>query len=145
MINACFGGFSLSNKGIKRYLELKGKKCYFYKNDFKIKIFEKTGEKNNVFLNYIFTKNFGDKFKDAEFISGGPQNKKYKAIWDYHFSGGDISRDDEHLIQVVEELGEEANGECAKLEIVEIPNGVDWEKDEYDGIESVEEAHRSWN
>ena len=31
VINVCFGGFSLSNKAIKRYLELKGEECYFYK------------------------------------------------------------------------------------------------------------------
>ena len=30
VINVCFGGFSLSNKAIKRYLELKGEECYFY-------------------------------------------------------------------------------------------------------------------
>ena len=31
VINTCFGGFGLSNKAIKRYLELEGKECYFYK------------------------------------------------------------------------------------------------------------------
>lgn len=53
-------------------------------------------------------------------------------------------RNDPDLIAIVEEWGEKANGECARLEIVEIPDGVQWEIDEYDGMESVEEAHRSW-
>ena len=30
VINQCYGGFGLSPKGIKRYLELKGKECYCY-------------------------------------------------------------------------------------------------------------------
>lgn len=57
----------------------------------------------------------------------------------------EITRDDERLIKVVEKLGDRANGACAELKIVEIPDYVDWEIDEYDGLESVDEAHRSWN
>ncbi len=36
-----------------------------------------------------------------------------------------ISRDDPILVQVVEELGETANGSCAELEVTEIPDGVE--------------------
>lgn len=56
----------------------------------------------------------------------------------------DIERDDEHLVQVVEEMGEAANGDYAELSVVEIPDDVQWQIDEYDGMETVEEAHRSW-
>jgi hypothetical protein len=48
------------------------------------------------------------------------------------------------LVQVIEELGEEANGSHAKLEVIEIPDGVEYTIDEYDGIESIHEKHRSW-
>ncbi|MGZ8405861.1 MAG: hypothetical protein ACXW38_09290 [Nitrospira sp.] len=41
--------------------------------------------------------------------------------------GALIPRDDERLVRVVEELGEEANGHCAELKIVEIPDDVAWE------------------
>jgi hypothetical protein len=41
-------------------------------------------------------------------------------------------------------MGEEANDQFAKLEIVEIPDGVEWQIDEYDGYESIHEVHRSW-
>jgi len=54
------------------------------------------------------------------------------------------NRADPKLIQVVEELGDKANGSCAKLEIVEIPDGVDWQIEEYDGNEHVAEKHRTW-
>lgn len=56
----------------------------------------------------------------------------------------DIPRNDPLLIQVVEELGPKANGACAKLEIVEVPDDVEWEIEEYDGSEHVAEAHRTW-
>jgi hypothetical protein len=58
---------------------------------------------------------------------------------------GDIERTDPNLVKVVEELGKEANGEYADLGIVNIPDGVQWEIDYYDGRESVHEVHRSWS
>lgn len=50
------------------------------------------------------------------------------------------------VIRVVEELGEEANGSCADLSIVEIPfDSTDgWYIHEYNGRETIEEYHRSW-
>jgi hypothetical protein len=53
-------------------------------------------------------------------------------------------RADPLLVRVVEELGEEANGSFAKLKVVEIPDGVDYQIDDYDGVESIHEKHRSW-
>jgi hypothetical protein len=48
------------------------------------------------------------------------------------------------LIQVVEELGEKASGRFADLKVVEIPDDVEWQIDEYDGLEWVSERHRTW-
>jgi len=48
------------------------------------------------------------------------------------------------LVEVVEKLGAAACGSYAKLEVIEIPEGVDWYIDEYDGMETVREVHRSW-
>lgn len=56
----------------------------------------------------------------------------------------DIPRNDRDLVKVVEELGDAANGGCASLSVVEIPDGVDWEIDEYDGVEHIAEKHRTW-
>lgn len=56
----------------------------------------------------------------------------------------DISRDDPYLIQVVEEFDMEADGFCAKLKIIEIPDDIEWEIEEYDGKEHVVEKHRRW-
>jgi len=42
------------------------------------------------------------------------------------------------------DLGKKANGGYAELKVVEIPDDVDWEITEYDGLEQVEEKHRVW-
>ena len=59
------------------------------------------------------------------------------------FSGSDIERNDPLLIQVFEELGQLAGNDC-KLKIVEIPDDVEWQIEEYDGMEWVAEKHRVW-
>ena len=56
----------------------------------------------------------------------------------------DIERDDPYLVQIVREMGSDANGTHATLKIVEIPGDVDWEIGEYDGNEWVAEKHRTW-
>lgn len=53
-------------------------------------------------------------------------------------------RDNPKLVECVEKLGEKANGLCAKLKVVEIPDDVEWELYEYDGFESIHEKHRVW-
>ena len=55
------------------------------------------------------------------------------------------SRTDPDLIDVIEQLGDAASGPYAKLRIVDVPDDITWEITEYDGIESVEEVHRSWS
>jgi hypothetical protein len=57
---------------------------------------------------------------------------------------GGYDRTSEHLILAVETLKEKADGSSASLRVIEIPDGIDYFIDEYDGIESVHEQHRSW-
>ena len=56
----------------------------------------------------------------------------------------EIERDDPALVQVVEELGARASGDHAELTVVEIPDGVNYIIEEYDGREHVAERHRTW-
>ena len=56
----------------------------------------------------------------------------------------EIQRDDPELVRVVEALGAEANDRHAELKVIQIPEDVDWEIKEYDGIEHVAEKHRTW-
>ena len=64
---------------------------------------------------------------------------------DNYFSNYEIKRDDPILIQVVEELGEESHNRYSDLKVVEIPDGVGWTIEEYDGMEWVAEVHRTWS
>lgn len=54
-------------------------------------------------------------------------------------------RADKRLISAIEKIGEdESSGDHADIQIIEIPDDVEWEIDEYDGIETIHEKHRSW-
>ena len=64
-----------------------------------------------------------------------------KDLW----RGMDIPRDDPFLVQVVDELGSKADGDCAELKVIEIPSDVEWELCDYDGVEWVAERHRRWD
>ena len=41
-------------------------------------------------------------------------------------------------------LGAEANGHCAGLKIVELPDDVNWQIERNGGVEHVSEVHRTW-
>ena len=58
--------------------------------------------------------------------------------------GKQIPRDDLKLAQVVEELGLAANGHCAELRVVSIPDDARWEISGMGGMEHVSEVHRTW-
>lgn len=60
------------------------------------------------------------------------------------FDDRSVKRDDPDLVAVVRELGKKADGDCASLHVVSIPDDVDWEIEEYDGSECVAETHRIW-
>lgn len=58
-------------------------------------------------------------------------------------------RSDPDLVSVVEEIGKRANGkshwgQTAELEIVNIPDGIPVQIENYDGNEWVAEVHRTW-
>lgn len=57
----------------------------------------------------------------------------------------DIARDCPHLVKTVLTLGDKANTRYSQLKVVEIPSGIDWQVHEYDGLEWVAEAHRTWS
>ena len=115
VLNKCYGGFDLSDKAHERLIEL-GVKYYESFDDL---------PKNNKEL-YVVK-------RDSVGFGNYSSNFRYTN-----------NRSNELLIQVVEELGEEANGGFGELKIIEIPDGISWELDEYDGIETLHEIHRSW-
>ena len=84
-----------------------------------------------------------DLYAELKDMDPGRYNKQgnfYENINEY-----DISRDDPVLVQVVESLGDLANDIYAELKVVEIPDGVNWSIEEYDGREWIAEVHRTWS
>ena len=79
-------------------------------------------------------------------ISSEAENlyKHRKGIDNDNWYQGDIDRTDPILISIIEELGSSADGTYSELMIVDIPDDVEWQIDEYDGIEWVAEKHRVW-
>jgi len=143
VVNKCHGGFGLSLKGIEMYARLKGLDVYFYKqtaygfSDGKDEYTRLTKSEINKKSNaltffYSLKKDLGKKVNK---IPDGDD------IW---LSDREIPRDDLDLVSVVTELGEDADGSCANLSIVEVPDDVDWQIDEYDGSEWIAEKHRTW-
>lgn len=137
VINRCYGGFGLSPLATKRLAELNGRECYFYKDahgsfasNKLVKVSTDEAEREIFWYAYDVPNadELDDIGRDGHYI--------------YYDSSTD--RSDEKLIKVVEELGKKANGSCASLEIVEIPDGVEYVIDDYDGIETIHEKHRSW-
>lgn len=54
-----------------------------------------------------------------------------------------VDRDDPMLVDCVKALGAEANGEGAKLSVVVVPKGWNWDVDEHDGNEKLRMWPRS--
>jgi hypothetical protein len=67
--------------------------------------------------------------------------KDWEEDWSYY----DIERNNQYLVRVVEELGDDVNGRFSELKVVDIPDDVEWQIDDYDGLEWVAEKHRIWN
>jgi len=131
-INSCYGGFHLSYLAHKRYAELAGREFYAFvhtcQNDEFIPFELKEGEAEPTLLRYFDIPNAN---------RSSARNHSLNLCVS-------VKRNDPILIQVIEELGEKASGRFGKIKIVEIPDGINWEIKDYDGMESVEEVHLSW-
>jgi hypothetical protein len=132
VISKRFGGFGLSYKAVMRYAEFKGFKLYPWIDDAYKQVYRARATVDNPEVLKHYSK------------VPLPENDAEKVLNENYFDPNDIPRDDPILVQIVKEMGEESFGMHADLVIVEIPDGVDWEIDEYDGNESIHEKHRSW-
>lgn len=131
ILNKCYGGFSLSKEAYELYAKKKGLTLYPY-YDSSEDNFTTFKKGNSSFLTYYFIEDFGDEvFKNTIDWS--------KNLYlDYEY------RNDPTLIEVVEELGEKANGRFSNLVVVDIPDNMDYVIDDYDGIETLHERVREW-
>lgn len=70
--------------------------------------------------------------------------EEMKLPWDNYGYAFEGDRSNPTLVATVEKLGDAANGKYAQLEVVEIPDDIKWEIEEYDGREWVREVSRTW-
>lgn len=149
VINKCYGGFGLSPKAIARLAELRGQKAYFFVGGIgsrprvQVPMEEATGL-------FWYAYNTPTPKPSPTAAEWAEMSLDDRIVHNAAANTEDIddsrnNRTDPLLIQVVEELGDEASGRCAELRIIEIPDGIDYDISEYDGMESVEEKHRSWS
>lgn len=150
VINKCFGGFSISPKAIQLIAKWQNRECYFFKTGGDIYEHIPVGIDDvgdNLFIHAYDILNPDEVLpnqRNWHTMSTEDRLKSNEIHNKHSLTSRDFERNDPLLIRAVEELGDEANGECAKLTIVEIPDDVDWEIDEYDGLEHIAEKHRTW-
>jgi len=136
--NACFGGFGLSNLALTAFAKKKGIDLTWYeqvgyKHEGKEKYIKADGVPEANGCRFCpLTDDFGSEITEL------PKGKFYYP--DFY----DEQRSDHDLVSVIEELGNKANGMCADLRIQEIPDGAEFEIDEYDGNESVVPPRQNW-
>ena len=129
--NNCYGGFGLSKEACQRYWDIKGQQVWI-EQDTQFK-------SSDMFTVWLVppgerptrpTKN--KDFYSMTMDERVAYNKAYSEQTWYYMN---VSRHDPALIQVVEELGEKANGDHADLQIEEV-DGI-YKIEEYDGNETV--------
>ena len=151
--NRCFGGFGLSPLALKRLAELQGRTAYFFTQEIKHGLDSAYNpatleQAQAAFMFFAFDiPNPNEVLPKSERWNEMTleQRKEHDDVWRSHRIGdfGD-DRSNALLVRVVEELGARANGKFANLDVVEIPDDVEWQIDEYDGSETVREKSREW-
>lgn len=140
--NRCYGGFGLSHEATVRYARRKGVELHWYWYDYLDDTVHTSPEVPNERTFIVFygtvppVPNYNPKYRLDQMMFPNEEQTYWHP---------DYERDDPDLIAVIEELGTEAaSGTHAELQIDEIPSGVKWQIEEYDGYEHIAEEHRTW-
>lgn len=144
VINACFGGFGLSETAYEKLIEW----------GVPVRKYAKEQRDPETMLYAKNVENEGEVIFDREptLLGEDPLNDIYhrykgksrmsERYWD---RWTDKNRAHPLIVRLVEELGSVASGPYGDLRIVEIPDGVVWHIEEYDGREHIAENHRTWS
>jgi len=122
VINKCYGGFGLSQAALQWLIDNKG---------WTVKDVNTNEEWENTETDIVNLKS-----DDSKYLGPLTINKvdEYKNSF----------RTDKDIIIAIEVLGKTADGKHAELKVVEIPDDIEWDIQEYDGIEWIAEKHRTW-
>ena len=136
ILNKCFGGFDVSDAAYELYAKKKGITLYKYTENIDREMTREytrveLGDRVGIMTHY-FTCDFG-KHPDEKSID-----------WDKMLYLNSEHREDKTLVEVVEELGKAASGSFGELVVVEIPDGMEYVIDDYDGIETLHAKVETW-
>ena len=140
VINNRHGGFGLSPEAMALYAEIKGIPLYPEES-------QPFGSFEIVTYWTVPKEKRSPKVDQSNWHAMSLEEKKAsnEAIRESTINDKDIPRDDDALVQVVNKMGKAANNRFSNLKVVEIPDDVEWEIEEYDGLEWIAEKHRTWN
>ena len=121
VINKCFGGFRLSDEALEWLMKNKG---------WKLTEYNESGH--------------GYKDETAQLVKADPKSSLGNKYYMIHDRTEPEVRENKDIIACIKALGEKANSKYSELTIIKIPSDVKYEIDEYDGLETIHEEHRSW-
>lgn len=147
IINKCYGGYGFESFTIQKYADAKGIPLYWYTRDYKCD----AGR-----LKEKWDRTTIDEIEEQEGLRMGnwplieDMGNSFIFKWDdevldrlvYHLPPEEESRTDPVLIEIIEQYGDRNRYGCHCPTVVEVPDGVEWIVEEYDGFESIHEAHR---
>jgi len=136
VVNRCYGGFGISQGALVMLIQRGCTSVYSYPDE---------PPKNDKSGFWAMRREQRVELADGYFQDSVFGNSVYKDGMVYNYSHDESARTDPTLIALIEEIGpEEVSGQLAKLKVVEIPDDIEWTIDDYDGMETIEESHRSW-
>lgn len=150
VINSSHGGFTLSPRVYEELAKRKGIEIYAFRCEWDLKSKTRLVRYIPISIEYAQQCYLREFLSIAYFNIPNPPDyildsevdesaEKHKVSFD------GISRTDSDLIEIIETIGEGANCLVCKPKIVVIPDGTDFEINEYDGLEWVAEKHQIWS
>lgn len=137
--NQCYGGYSLSIEAKIEIAKRKGKDIYFFGIN-KEPLTHEEAKKQMFAMDYTVPNPYelgvNKPDKDGLYTTANKLAKEISIDFE--------DRTDPDIVAVVKKLGKRANGRCANLKVVEIPDDIEYEIDDYDGLETIREKHRTW-
>lgn len=132
VLNRQHGGFDLSHEAIMLLAKKQGIKLFIYYKDNRVKEGNLYTKKftNNIGGPHYLIKDYGD---ECHLKTATEDAEWWRSFYDYL----KVSRTNQYLIEVVEELGNNINTYLSTLEIFKIPDNSFYEIIDYDGYESI--------
>ena len=132
VINRDYGGFGVSKELLYRSIQ---------ENNSLVQTATSSNENWETNWKPLIEKYLDQEYKGYMACDEGPHLYDEKNQILYSIKDDIKLRTNPDLIRLVEEMGDEANGNYAKLEIVEVSDGAEWYIKDYDGMEEVHETH----